>query len=289
LAVWPGGPPLAHLSPPGCLDEFDDIANRDLFDLVARRSPQLHLSNPRMMASDTSHIHLDARPSGRADGCAPRSESRPSPPTIDTQTLGVRWLALARTLDSSWSSEDPARAGMKLIGAVLGAFAAASCTATTVEQQDVLFRRVTIIGTQHAIASDPDGSKSITAYGENIYDAEATELVTADPRPPPPPCGQKIAQHFLDHLVERFNVLALNACTMGPSKVSCPTNYLPSPYKKTFFDLEYIHIPRSKVKLELNVYYRKPAGALTLVSLEESDRQWYNKLYKTLRELAYCH
>lgn len=155
-------------------------------------------------------------------------------------------------------------------------------------QTDLLFRRVYIIGDRDSIMSDPDGVKSITAYTEDIYVADAEEVVVADPRPVPAPCGHKVGQHYLNRLVERFKVLALNNCRKGVSKVTCPSNYLPSPYSKIFLNLEYTHVPGKIVKLELNIYHRQPSGSLLTATLLEADRNWYNELYIELRERAYC-
>jgi hypothetical protein len=159
------------------------------------------------------------------------------------------------------------------------------------DRPDLLYRRVFIIGDRDAIQSDPDGPKSVTAYTYDISVAAAKELVVSDPRMEiPPPCGAKIARHFLDRLLARFNVLAVSDCRMGPSSVHCPSEYLP-PYlrnaRKMFLLLDYARSAQ-KVKLELDIFQRQPGGAVAQSTLDEADRNWYNGLYRELQEQVNC-
>ena len=154
---------------------------------------------------------------------------------------------------------------------------------------DLLYRRVFIIGDRNAIKSDPDAGKSFNPYTYDPSFGAAKELVVTDRRPEiPPPCGAKIAQRFLDRLLARFHVQAVNACKMAPSVVNCPSEYLPSySTRKIFLQLDYAHAAQ-KAKLELDIFQREPDGKVTLSTLDEADRNWYNELYIELKEQVYC-
>ncbi|HEY4245170.1 MAG TPA: hypothetical protein VGM88_35380 [Kofleriaceae bacterium] len=149
-------------------------------------------------------------------------------------------------------------------------------------------RRVFLIGDARAIASDPDGPKAITAYSD-LSNSDVPEVVTADPHPVPPnACGERLGQQFLDQTLAHFHILATNQCRISNTHVDCPTYYLPGPYTRTFITLIYINDRAQLSRLEIKVVQRGKSGRISPVMLEAQDRDWYNELFKQLRELSYC-
>jgi hypothetical protein len=183
------------------------------------------------------------------------------------------------------------RAPLTLVVATLLGLLPIGLRADDADRPDLLYRRVFIIGDRDAIQSDPDGRKSVTAYTYDVSVAAAKELVVSDPRLEiPPPCGGKIARHFLDRLLARFNVLAVSDCRLGPSAVHCPSEYLPSylrDTRKIFLELDYARSAQT-VKLELDIFQRRPGGEVAQSTLDEADRNWYNDLYRELQEQVNC-
>lgn len=158
------------------------------------------------------------------------------------------------------------------------------------EKDQTLQRFVYVAGTSSALDSDKDLRERLTTYRRTLG---TMPVIEGEVRKVPPACGERVLDHFLDQVGDRFAIGGTDSCgspaARGMAGIECSTTYVRG-YDRVSFYLSYERVAESKAKLILEARQRSSTGKVYSASqvLKEEDQHWLRALFKTTVKAVNC-